>query len=79
MDRPHIDVGTFGTITTCRRAEKTIADTRVWDADGRVRQVRVSGETTPLARRKLTKRLLRRPGFGHAGDLRPGCPVHHPG
>jgi integrase len=74
MARPRIDIGTYGTITTRRTGEQTIAETRVRDADGRVRQVRVSRETAPQARRELKKRLLRRPGFGHAGDLRPDAP-----
>lgn len=74
MARPRIDIGTYGTITTRRTDEKTIAETRVRDADGQVRQVRVSRPTAPQARQELKKRLLHRPGFGNAGDLRPDAP-----
>jgi len=75
MTRPRIDIGTYGTITTRRTGEQTIAETRVRDADSRVRQVRVCRETAPQARRELKNRLPRRPGFGHAGDLRPDAPL----
>jgi len=45
--------------------------TRIRDADGRMRQVRITARSAALARSILKERLLTRPGFGSAGVLRP--------
>lgn len=69
--RPRTAIGTTGTITVRRRDGRAIAETRVRDADGRVRQVRVRGRTAEQARQRLKQRLLSRPGFESGGVLRP--------
>ena len=69
--RPRTAIGTTGTITVRRRDGRAIAETRVRDADGRVRQVRVRGRTAEQARQRLKQRLLTRPGFESGGMLRP--------
>jgi integrase len=69
--RPRTAIGTTGTITVRRRDGRAIAETRVRDADGRVRQVRVCGRTAEQARQRLKQRLLSRPGFESRGVLRP--------
>jgi integrase len=69
--RPRTAIGTTGTITVRRRDGRAIAETRVRDADGRVRQVRVCGRTAEQARQRLKQRLLTRPGFERGGMLRP--------
>jgi hypothetical protein len=69
--RPRTAIGTCGTITVRRRDGRAIAETRVRDADGRVRQVRVRARTAEQARSKLKQRLLSRPGFDSGGVLRP--------
>jgi integrase len=71
MGRPRTTIGTYGHIAVRRRGERAIAETRVRDADGRMRQVRVSARSAALARTLLKERLLTRPGFGSAGVLRP--------
>lgn len=60
MGRPRTDIGTYGVITTRRMGEKTIAETRVRDADGKVRQARVCRDTAPQARRDLKKPVFLR-------------------
>lgn len=62
----------YGTVKT-RRCGKGVwlAETRVRDADGRLRQVRVRGASANRAIALLKKRLLTRPAFGAAGVLRP--------
>lgn len=74
MGRPRTDIGTYGTVTTRRTGTCTLAETRVRDADGKIRQVRVTGASASQARTRLKQRLLRRPGYGQAGDLRPDSP-----
>ncbi|WP_406030277.1 tyrosine-type recombinase/integrase [Nocardioides sp. NBC_00163] len=70
--RPRTTIGTYGTITTRRcKPSGWLAETRVRDADGRLRQVRVRGRTSNLATARLKNRLLTRPAFGAAGVLRP--------
>jgi hypothetical protein len=43
--RPRTGIGTCGTITVRRRDGRAIAETRIRDADGRIRQVRVRART----------------------------------
>ncbi len=69
--RPRTAVGTYGTLTVRRRDGRAIAETRIRDADGQVRQVRVRARTAEQARAKLKQRLMSRPGFGNGGVLRP--------
>lgn len=69
--RPRTAIGTCGTLTVRRRDGRAIAETRIRDADGRVRQVRVRARTAEQARAELKQRLLSRPGFGNGGVLRP--------
>lgn len=67
--RPRTAIGTTGTITVRRREGRAVAETRIRDADGRIRQVRVHARTDEQARSKLKQRLLRRPGYGSGGVL----------
>lgn len=69
--RPRTAIGTCGTITVRRRDGRVIAETRIRDADGRMRHVRVRAKTAEQARSKLKQRLLARPGFEGGGVLRP--------
>jgi integrase len=68
--RPRTAIGTYGTLTVRRRDGRAIAETRIRDADGRVRQVRVRARTAEQARAMLKQRLLSRPGFDNGGVLR---------
>ena len=69
--RPRTAIGTYGAISTRRRDGRAIAETRIRDSDGRVRQVRVRARTADRARSILRQRLVSRPGFGSDGVLRP--------
>jgi len=68
--RPRTGIGTCGTITVRRRDGRAIAETRIRDADGRIRQVRVRARTADQARTLLKQRMLSRPGFDSGGVLR---------
>jgi hypothetical protein len=48
-----------------------IAETRIRDADGRLRHVRVTARTAAQARQVLKERLLDRPMFGSTRVLSP--------
>lgn len=63
MGRPRTPVGAYGVITVRRRGDRTVAETRVRDADGRIRQVRVTASSASRARTLLKERLLDRPTF----------------
>lgn len=69
--RPRTAIGTYGTVTVRRRDGRAIAETRIRNADGRVRQVRVRARTADQAHAILKQRLRSRPGFGNDGVLRP--------
>jgi integrase len=71
MARPRIPVGAYGSIAVRRRDNKTIAETRIRDLDGRVRHVRVTAPTGAQARQVLKVRLLDRPAFGSTRVLTP--------
>jgi hypothetical protein len=64
MARPRTPVGAYGLIAVRRRGDRAIAETRMRDADGRVRHVRVTARTAAQARLVLQERLLNRPAFG---------------
>lgn len=64
MARPQTPVGAYGSITVRRRGEQVIAETRIRDADERVRHVRVSARSASRARQVLRGRLLERRLFG---------------
>jgi hypothetical protein len=61
--RPRTPIGTHGAINTRREGGRVVAETRVRDLDGRLRQVRASGSTAAAAR----SRLLERPSLPSAG------------
>lgn len=63
MARPRTPVGAYGSIAVRRRGGRVIAETRIRDADGRVRHVRVTARTAAQARQVLKERLLDRPAF----------------
>ena len=71
MGRPRTPVGAYGAITTRRNGDRVIAETRVRDDDGRLRQVRVSARSGAQATRILKERLLDRPRFGAVSSLTP--------
>ena len=64
MARPRTPVGAYGSIAVRRRADRAIAETRIRDADGRIRHVRVTARTSAQAQSVLKERLLNRPAFG---------------
>ncbi len=71
MARPRTPVGAYGSIAVRRRGERVIAETRIRDADGRVRHVRVCARSAARARQVLRERLLERPLFGGGRTLSP--------
>jgi integrase len=71
MARPRTPVGAYGSIAVRRRGDRVIAETRIRDADGRLRHVRVTARTAAQARQVLKERLLDRPTFGSIRVLTP--------
>lgn len=69
--RPRTPIGTHGAINTRRDGSRVVAETRVRDLDGRLRQVRASGPTAAAARTRLLERIRERPSLPSAGVLRP--------
>ena len=69
--RPRTPIGTHGAINTRREGGRVVAETRVHDLDGRLRQVRASGPTAAAARTRLLERIRERPALPSAGVLRP--------
>jgi hypothetical protein len=69
--RPRTPTGTHGAINTRRERGRVVAETRVRDLDGRLRQVRASGPTAAAARSRLLERIRERPSLPSAGVLRP--------
>lgn len=67
--RPRIPIGSHGTITTRREGSRTLAETRVRDLDGRVRQVRVFAPTVTAAQNLLKERIRDRPVMPGSGVL----------
>jgi integrase len=71
MARPRTPVGAYGSIAVRRRGDRVIAETRIRDADGRLRHVRVTARTAAQAQRVLRERLVDRPTFGSTKALMP--------
>src|SRR5215207_7573341 len=71
MTRPRTPIGAYGAIAVRRRGDRAIAETRIRDADGQVRHVRVTARSAAQARLLLKERLLNRPSFGSARVLTP--------
>jgi integrase len=71
MARPRTPVSAYGAIAVRRRRDRVIAETRIRDADGRIRHVRVTARTAAQARQALKERLLDRPTFGSTRVLTP--------
>jgi len=69
--RPRTPIGTHGGINTRREGGRVVAETRVRDLDGRLRQVRASGPTAAGARTRLMERIRERPSLPSSGVLRP--------
>lgn len=69
--RPRTPIGTHGAINTRRDRGSVVAETRVRDLDGRLRQVRASGPTAAAARTRLMERIRERPSLPSSGVLRP--------
>ncbi len=69
--RPRTSIGTHGAINTRRDDGRVVAEARVRDLDGRLRQVRDSGPTAAAARARLLERIRERPALPSADVLRP--------
>ncbi|MFL6174876.1 MAG: tyrosine-type recombinase/integrase [Marmoricola sp.] len=69
--RPRTPIGTHGAINIRRQPGCVVAETRVRDLDGRLRQVRASGPTAAAARSRLLERIRERPSLPSTGALRP--------
>ncbi|MFC5731011.1 MULTISPECIES: site-specific integrase [Nocardioides] len=69
--RPRTPIGTHGAINTRRDRGRVVAETRVRDLDGRLRQVRAAAPTAAAARTRLMERIRERPSLPSAGVLRP--------
>ncbi len=69
--RPRTPIGTHGAVNTRRDGGRVVAETRVRDLDGRLRQVRATGPTAASARARLLERIRERPALPSAGVLRP--------
>ena len=69
--RPRTPIGTHGAVNTRREGGRVVAETRVRDLDGRLRQVRATGPTAAAARARLMERIRERPALPSAGVLRP--------
>lgn len=69
--RPRTPIGTHGEINTRREGGRVVAETRVRDLDGRLRQVRARASTAAAARARLMERIRERPSLPSAGVLRP--------
>lgn len=69
--RPRTPIGTHGAIDTRREGRRVVAETRVRDFDGLLRQVRATGPTAASARTRLLERNRERPALPSAGVLRP--------
>ena len=69
--RPRTPIGTHGAVNTRRDGGRVVAETRVRDLDGRLRQVRASGPTAAAARTRLRERIRERPSLPSSGVLRP--------
>ena len=69
--RPRTPIGTHGAVNTRRDGGRVVAETRVRDLDGRLRQVRASGPTAAAARSRLMERIRERPSLPSSGVLRP--------
>lgn len=67
--RPRTAIGTYGTVNVRKSGRAVIAETRIRDLDGRMRQVRVTGRSPSGAQALLKERLLHRPGFGTGGVI----------
>lgn len=69
--RPRTPIGTHGVINTRREDGRVVAETRVRDLDGRLRQVRARARTAAAARARLLERIRERPTVPTAGVLQP--------
>jgi len=70
MGRPKTPIGAYGSINLRHRGTSMVAETRVRDQDGRLRQIRVAGPTTAAARHRLKERLVDRPEQNGGKSLR---------
>ena len=71
MGRPRMPIGIHGAINTRRYGGRVVAETRVRDLDGRLRQVRASGPTVAAARARLLERIRDPPSLPSPGVLQP--------
>ncbi len=71
VGRPRTPIGTSGAVSTRRRGKSVMAEARFRDADGWLRRVSTSAPSAAAARRRLSEKLLSRPGYGNRGQLHP--------
>jgi integrase len=62
-------IGTYGRINVRRTGRRVVAETRIRDLDGRLRQVRATAASQSAAQAELKARLLTRAGYGSGGVL----------
>lgn len=72
--RPRTSIGTYGEIYVMTRRDRCVAETRIRDADGRLRKVTASAGSQRAATARLKERLLERPSRGVNGALSPSTP-----
>lgn len=71
VGRPRTPIGTSGEVSARRRGKSVMAETRFRDADGRLHRVSASAPSAAAARRRLSEKLLTRPGCENRGQLHP--------
>lgn len=72
--RPRTSIGAYGDIYVMTRRGRCIAETRIRDADGRLRKVTATAASQRAATARLKERLLERPSRGVNGALSPSTP-----
>ncbi|WP_051549185.1 site-specific integrase [Nocardioides sp. URHA0032] len=72
--RPRTSIGAYGEIYVMTRRGRCVAETRIRDAEGRLRKVTATAGSQRAATARLKERLLERPSRGVNGALSPSSP-----
>jgi hypothetical protein len=72
--RPRTSIGVYGEIYVMTRRGRCVAETRIRDADGRLRKVTATAGSQRAATARLKERLLERPSRGVNGALSSSTP-----
>jgi hypothetical protein len=67
--RPRTAIGTYGAVYVMRKTDRSVAETRFRDLDGRLRKVTATAGSPSAASALLKERLLNRVGYGSGGQL----------